>query len=104
MNRLADLNYAAIIQEALKMEDENVWENLYVHLLARLTRAGLADLHRLGLRDVCERECVLNGAYRIRLRGGFGGRSPDIDICAGGRVRRRRNGPGCWGRVIARLW
>lgn len=39
-NRLADLNYTIrghVIQEALKVEDENAWKHLNVHLLARLT-------------------------------------------------------------------
>ena len=51
------------------MEDKNRWKRLEKHLLARLARAGLADLHRLGLREV--RECVLNGVYRIGLGEGF---------------------------------
>jgi hypothetical protein len=40
LNRLADLNYAIrghVILEALKVEDENGWKHLNVHLLARLT-------------------------------------------------------------------
>jgi hypothetical protein len=72
LNRLADLIYAIrgrIVQEALKMEDENGWQRLEKHLLARLARARLADLHGLGLRDMCE--CVLNVVYRIGLREEF---------------------------------
>jgi hypothetical protein len=75
-NMLPDLIYAIrgrIVQEALKMEDENGWKRIEKRLLARLAalaRAGLADLHGMGLRDLCE--CVLNGVYRIGLRGGFG--------------------------------
>jgi hypothetical protein len=57
--------------KALKMEDKNGWKRLDLHLLARLARAGLADLRGLRLRDMCE--CVLNGVYRIGLREGFGG-------------------------------
>jgi hypothetical protein len=53
------------------MEDKNGWKRLDLHLLARLARAGLADLRGLRLRDMCE--CVLNGVYRIGLREGFGG-------------------------------
>ena len=48
------------------MEDENRWQHLEKHLLAHLTRAGLADLHGLRLREV--RKCVLDGVYRIRLQ------------------------------------
>ena len=33
------------------MEDENGRKYLEKHLLARLARAGLADMHELGLRD-----------------------------------------------------
>jgi hypothetical protein len=54
------------------MKDENGWQRLEKHLLARVARAGLADLsdlHRLGLRDMCE--CVLNVVYRIGLREEF---------------------------------
>jgi hypothetical protein len=51
------------------MEDENGLQRLEKHLLACLARAGLADLHGLGLQDMCE--CVLNGVYRIRLREEF---------------------------------
>ena len=73
LNRLVDLNLAIrrrIVQEALKMEHENWWKRLQKHLLARLGRAELADLHRLGLRDLCER--VLNSVYRLRLGEGCG--------------------------------
>jgi hypothetical protein len=63
----ADLIYPIrIIQEALKVEDKNGWQRLKKHLLARLARAGVADLHGLSLRDV--RQCILNSVYRIRLR------------------------------------
>jgi hypothetical protein len=68
LNWLANLNYAVrgrIVQETLKMENENRWKHLEKHLLARLARVGLANLHGLGLREV--RECVLNGVYRIGL-------------------------------------
>ena len=51
------------------MEDEDGWQRLEKNLLARLARAGLADLHGLGPRDVCE--CVLNVVYRIGLREKF---------------------------------
>lgn len=64
LNRLADLNHTIrcrIVQEALKMEDENGWKRLDLHLFARPARAGLLGLDRLELRDVCER--VLNGVY-----------------------------------------
>ena len=77
LNGLADLIYVIrasglIIQEALKMEDENGWKRLDLHLLAHLARAGLAaDLHGPGLRDVCK--CILNGVHRIGLREGFRG-------------------------------
>jgi hypothetical protein len=73
LNRLAGLIYAIrgrIIQEPFKMENKNGWELLEKHLLARLARAGSANLHGLGLRDVCER--VLSSVYRIGLREGFG--------------------------------
>jgi hypothetical protein len=60
------------------MEDENGWQRLEKHLLARLSRAGLANLHRLGLRDVCEG--VLNGVYRIGL-----GRTWRLDVWVEGR-------------------
>lgn len=53
------------------MEDENGWKRLDLHLLARPARAGLAALHGLELRNVCER--VLNGVYRIGLREEFRG-------------------------------
>ena len=52
-----------------------------MHLLARLTGARLADLHRLGLRGVCEG--VLNGVYRM-LRDGFGSQSPGQECGWGG--------------------
>jgi hypothetical protein len=74
LNRFADLNYAIrgrVIHEPLKMEDKNGWKRLEKYLLACIARARLADLHRLGLRDVCE--CVLNGVHRIGLREGFEG-------------------------------
>jgi hypothetical protein len=51
------------------MEDEDGWKHLKKNLLARLARAGLASLHGLGLRDICER--VFNGVYRIWLREEF---------------------------------
>ena len=51
------------------MEDQNGWKRLEKHLLAPLARAGWAGLHGLGLRD--ERECILDGVYRIGLRVGF---------------------------------
>jgi hypothetical protein len=67
------------------MDDEDGWKRLEEHLLARLSRAGLADLHGLGLRDVCE--CVLDGVYRIGLgsasRLGYmcvGGGETDLDV------------------------
>ena len=41
-----------IVQEALEMEDENGRKRLEKHLLSRLARAGLADLHRLWMRDM----------------------------------------------------
>ena len=66
LNRLVNLNYAirrGIVQEALKMEDENGWKRLDLHLLARPARAGLANLHGLELREVCRSERVLNGVY-----------------------------------------
>ena len=62
--RLADLLYAicgCIILEALEMEDESGWKRFEKHLLGRITRARLADLHGLALQKMCER--VLNGAY-----------------------------------------
>jgi hypothetical protein len=73
------------------MEDKNWWKRLEVYLMARIARAGLADLHRLGLRNICER--VLNGVYRIVLSEGFEGYSlGHMRIEAG---EMRRNGPGC---------
>jgi hypothetical protein len=48
------------------MEDEDGWEHLKKHLLARLARAGLAGFHGLRPRDMCER--VVDGMYRIWLR------------------------------------
>ena len=57
------------------MEDKDGWECLEKHLLARLARAGMADLHGLGPRDECE--CVLNVAYRIGLREEFKGLSSE---------------------------
>ena len=55
------------------MKDKNGRKCLEKHLLARLARAGLADLdlHGLGLQDA--HECVLNGVYRIGLHEEFGG-------------------------------
>ena len=52
------------------MKDENGWKRLEKHLSARLARAGLADLHGLVLRDVCQ--CVLNGVHRTGLRERYG--------------------------------
>lgn len=55
MNMLANLVRdfrCRIVQEPLEMEDEDGWKHLNVlnvHLLARLTRVRLADLHRLRL-------------------------------------------------------
>ena len=49
---LADLVRAIpsrIVREPLKMEDENVWKRLEKQLLTRFARAGLANLHGLGL-------------------------------------------------------
>ena len=77
MNRLVDLIYVIgcrVVQEALKMEDENGWKRLEKHLLTRIARAGLVDVDSSGLRDACE--CVLNCVYRIRLREGFEGYLP----------------------------
>ena len=65
------------------MEHENWWKRLQKHLLARLGRAGLADLHGLGLRDLCE--CVLNSMHRLGLGQGLGCYSP-------GHVYGRRRG------------
>ena len=48
LNGLADLIYALrchVVQEALKMEDENRWKLLKEYLLSCLVRAGLADMH-----------------------------------------------------------
>jgi hypothetical protein len=76
LNGLSNLNYAIcgrIIQEKLKMEDENGWKGLEEHLLARIARAGLSNLHGQWLRDVCE--CVLNCVNQIGLREDFGGQS-----------------------------
>jgi hypothetical protein len=36
----------------LEVNNENRWKRLEENLLARLVRAGLADLHGLGARDV----------------------------------------------------
>jgi hypothetical protein len=50
LNRLPDLIFAIrgrIVQEALKMEDENGWKRLEKHLLVRLARAGISDSHGL---------------------------------------------------------
>jgi hypothetical protein len=50
LNRLADLDYAIrshVIQEPLKMEDENGRKCLDEHLLAPLADARRAELHRL---------------------------------------------------------
>jgi hypothetical protein len=50
LNRLAHLNYAIrgrIVLEALKMEDENGRKRLNLHLLDRLSRAGLVDQYGL---------------------------------------------------------
>jgi hypothetical protein len=72
LNRLLDLFYVIrchIVQEALKMKDENGWQRLEKHLLARLAQAGSANLHWVGLRDVCK--CGMNSAYWIRLRKEF---------------------------------
>ena len=68
LNWLADLIYAihgSIVREALEMENENWGKRLEKNLLARLARAGLADLNGLGPRDA--RECFLNAVYRIGL-------------------------------------
>ena len=57
VNRFIDLNYAIrcpIIQEALQTEDQNGWKCLDLHVLARLARARLANLLRLGLQDMCQ--------------------------------------------------
>ena len=73
-NGLSDFNYAIrcrIVQEPVKMEDENRWKSLNLNLLAHIARAQLADLYGLWLRDV--RNCVFNRVYRIGLREDFGG-------------------------------
>ena len=65
---LADLNYAIrgnIIQEPLKVENENGWKHLDVHLLARLSEARWTELYRLQVRDACE--CVFHSVHRIVL-------------------------------------
>ena len=52
LNKLTDFIRAIpsrIVQEPLKMEDENGWKRLEKQLLARLARSGLANLHELGL-------------------------------------------------------
>ena len=49
LNMLVDLNYAIrghIIQEALKVEDENGWKHLDFHLQARLAEARRIKSHR----------------------------------------------------------
>lgn len=69
LDGFADLDYATrsrVVQEALEMKDENGWERLDQHLLARFTRARGSDLHGLRLRDVCE--CVLDCVYGIALK------------------------------------
>jgi hypothetical protein len=63
---LADLNYAIrghIIREALKVEDENGWEHL--DFLTRLAEARRTELHRLQVRDPCQR--VFYSVHRIVL-------------------------------------
>ena len=58
-NWLSNLNYAIlshVVQEALKMEDENGRKRLDEHLLARLDESTRTELHRLQVRDACE--CV----------------------------------------------
>ena len=57
LDLFADLNYTIrvhIIQEPLKMENENGWEHLDEHLLACLAEARRTELHRLQVRDACE--------------------------------------------------
>ena len=57
LNWLADLNYAIlshVIQEALKVEDENGWKRLDEYLLARLVEAKRTEPHGLQVRDAGE--------------------------------------------------
>jgi hypothetical protein len=73
LNGLIDLNYVirgCIVQESLKMEDENRWKRLDLYLLAHLAWAQLTNQYGLVLRDVRER--VFNGVYRIGLHEHFG--------------------------------
>jgi hypothetical protein len=74
------------------MEDENGWERLEKHLLVRLARAGSADLHGLGLGDVCK--SVFNGVYRIGLREGL--KVSYQDKFAGGRERKEMEWTWMW--------
>ena len=72
LNRLAVLLTAircGIIQEPLKMEDENERESLDQNLLARLTQARRTELDRLQMRDTCE--CVFYSVYRTVLSNNF---------------------------------
>jgi hypothetical protein len=101
-NMLADLNYAIrghVIQEALKVEDENRRKHLDLHLLARLrlerlARARWTKLHRLQVRDPCE--CVFYSMHRIMLLDSFN--VSHQDVWQNGEYR-----PGCRVGVIANL-
>jgi hypothetical protein len=88
LNGLADLNYAirvCIVQKPLKMEDENRWKRLDLHLVVHPAWTQLTNLYGLGLRDVCER--VFNGVYRIGLHEHFGSHKDTY-------TDERENGPG----------
>ena len=80
LNRRGDLIHATcsrIVQETLNMEDVNGRKCLEKHLPVRLARAGLVDMHGLGLRDLCE--WVVNGVYRIGLGRGFEGTCAQVE-------------------------
>ena len=49
------------------MDNENGWESLDKHLLARLARARRTKLDRLQVRDACQ--CVIYSIHRIVLSG-----------------------------------
>ena len=73
LNRRGDLIHATcsrIVQETLNMKDVNGRKCLE-HLPVRLARAGLVDMHGMGLRDLCE--WVVNGVYGIGLAEGLKG-------------------------------
>ena len=70
------------------MKDEDGWQNLDEHLLARLTDVRWTELDRLRVGDA--RECVFYNVYRIVLSDSFGVSNQDISVEEMGKGKRTK--------------